>query len=84
LWRLALLPHKPAVVAAILFTSVLFSTAHYIGPGADQFTTFSFLFRAIAGAFFAALFVLRGFGITAGCHAAYDILVGILLVTQTG
>ena len=27
--------------------------------------------------FFSLLFVLRGFGIAAGAHAGYDILVGI-------
>ena len=31
------------------------------------------------GLFFAVLFVLRGFGITVGSHAAYDVLVGVLL-----
>jgi hypothetical protein len=29
--------------------------------------------------FFAAVFLMRGFGITVGCHAAYDLLVGVLL-----
>jgi hypothetical protein len=33
----------------------------------------------VAGLFFSALFVLRGFGITVGTHAAYDLLVGLLL-----
>ena len=28
--------------------------------------------------FFGVLFLLRGFGITAGTHAAYDVLVGLL------
>jgi hypothetical protein len=40
---------------------------------------FSFVFRATAGVFFAGLFVVRGFGITVGSHAAYDLLVGILI-----
>jgi hypothetical protein len=31
----------------------------------------------VAGVFFALLFLYRGFGITAGTHALYDILVGI-------
>jgi hypothetical protein len=29
--------------------------------------------------FFATLFFVRGFGITAGCHALYDVMVGVLL-----
>lgn len=77
-FRLLLLPARPAAMLAVLCTSLAFSLAHYIGPAADQFLLFSFVFRALAGLFFAALFVLRGFGITAGCHAAYDVLVGVL------
>ena len=64
---------------ALLATSLLFSAAHYVGPAADTFSLFSFTFRLLAGLFFAVLFVIRGFGVTAGCHAAYDVLVGVLL-----
>jgi Type II CAAX prenyl endopeptidase Rce1-like len=79
LLRSVLIPRKMAVVLTVLATSLLFSAAHYVGPAADQFTMFSFTFRALAGVFFAALFVFRGFGITVGSHAAYDLLVGILI-----
>ncbi len=68
-----------AAVLAILSTSLAFAIAHYVGVSADHFTAFGFTFRALAGAFFAALFWLRGFGIAVGCHAAYDVLVGVLL-----
>lgn len=77
--RVLLIPGKIAMVLAVIATSLLFSAAHYVGPAADQFTLFSFTFRAVAGLFFAILFVLRGFGITAGCHAAYDLMVGVVL-----
>ena len=43
---------------------------------------FSFVFRTIAGMFFAALFFLRGFGITVGAHAAYDVIVGAVLISE--
>lgn len=39
-----------------------------------------FLFRAGAGAFFAGLFRFRGFGVAAGAHSVYDIVVGIVMV----
>lgn len=81
LFRLLYVPHKQAAVVSIIITSLVFSVAHYVGPSADQFSAFSFTFRVFAGLFFAALFVLRGFGITAGCHAAYDVLVGVLLAS---
>ena len=80
--RLLLLPDKAATLIAVLLTSLLFSLAHYIGPGGDQFNYFSFVFRTMAGLFFSALFVIRGFGITVGSHAAYDVLVGVLLRTS--
>ncbi len=89
LFRLALLPlvaaalrwagctPRQALVGAIVATSVLFSAAHYIGPQGQALEISSFLFRLIAGAFFAVLFTYRGFGVAAGTHALYDILVGL-------
>jgi len=92
LFRLMLLPiafslfarsrlSRPARLAwAIGITSVIFSLAHYdfITPGGYSFDWYSFTFRFAAGAFFACLFVMRGFGVTAGTHACYDILVELL------
>jgi membrane protease YdiL (CAAX protease family) len=43
---------------------------------------FGFAFRTIAGIFFAALFYWRGFGITVGCHALYDVVVGVILMNR--
>ena len=43
---------------------------------------FGFVFRTLAGMFFAALFFLRGFGITVGAHAAYDVIVGAVLIPE--
>ncbi len=62
---------------AVLITSIVFSTAHYIGPLGDTFDLHSFAFRVLAGVFFATLFLVRGFGIAAGTHAAYDMIVGL-------
>jgi hypothetical protein len=39
---------------------------------------YGFLFRGLAGAAFGTLFVLRGFGVTVGTHACYDVLVGFM------
>lgn len=43
---------------------------------------FGFAFRALAGLAFGALFCARGFGIAMGTHALYDLVVGIVLVTE--
>jgi len=67
-----------AWAVAVVAASLLFSTAHYIGPYGERLNWFSFLFRFVAGAFFSVLFLYRGFGIAAGAHAGYDILVGLL------
>jgi membrane protease YdiL (CAAX protease family) len=79
-WRILLLPHRPAACMAVVASSLLFAAAHYVGPTGEAFAPFTFTFRAFAGVFFAVLFVLRGFGVAAGTHAAYDLLVGVILV----
>jgi membrane protease YdiL (CAAX protease family) len=71
------LPAWAGTLIAVLASSVLFSAAHYVG-GREPLAWFSFLFRFIAGIFFALLFLYRGFGITAAAHAGYNILVGIV------
>ena len=63
---------------AVLVGATVFSAVHYVGPYGDRLTVYSFVFRMIAGVFFSALYLLRGFGITAWTHALYDVF---LLVT---
>lgn len=43
---------------------------------------FGFCFRTLAGMFFAVLYFLRGFGITVGAHAMYDVFVGVVLIGE--
>ena len=74
--RLAGYGDRASWLAAVVLTSLLFSTAHYLGPVADSFALLSFVFRFVAGAFFCLLFVYRGFGVTVGAHALYDVFVG--------
>lgn len=63
------------ITGALLATSLFFAAAHYVGPFGEAWELHSFAFRFVAGGFFAVLFVYRGFGIAAGTHALYDILV---------
>ena len=65
----------PAGVVAVGLGALVFSAFHYIGPFADPLEAGSFTFRLIAGIFFSALFVARGFGITAWTHALYDVFL---------
>ena len=69
---------KVKVIGAVALTSLAFSAAHYIGPYGEQLVAYTFIFRFMAGMFFAMLFVHRGFGIAAGTHALYDIFVGFV------
>lgn len=55
--------------------ALLFSAFHYVGSLGEPFQVQSFVFRAIAGLAFSALYLTRGFGITAWTHALYDIFV---------
>jgi len=72
---------RPGLAAflAALATSLAFSIAHYVGPAGEPFRMFTFVFRTVAALFFALLFILRGFGIAVGTHAAYDLIVGLML-----
>ena len=70
--------HGNAIILAVAFSAALFSAHHHIdfwsGRHTEAFELTRFLFRTIAGVYFAALFSVRGFGITAGTHAFYDII----------
>jgi Type II CAAX prenyl endopeptidase Rce1-like len=88
LFRLMLVPtfytilrvlQTPQVLAsswAVTASAFLFALAHHAGMPGEAFTWYAFIFRWLAGVFFAWVFVLRGFGIAVGTHTAYDILVG--------
>ncbi len=81
LWliRLVGVPELPAVALAVLLSALAFAAAHHVGPGSEPFGHAVFFFRTLAGVYFALLFQLRGFGIAAGAHACYDILVGVAM-----
>lgn len=61
-----------AGVFATIVGALIFSAFHYIGPYGDPFRLTSFTFRAISGVAFSALYLTRGFGITAWTHSLYD------------
>lgn len=78
------LSHSNAIVSSVLISAALFSAHHHIivldgqvGRSA-AFNWAEFGFRTMAGVYFAGLFALRGFGITAGTHAFYDIIATLI------
>jgi len=66
-----------AVLLAAGASALLFSAAHHIGPYGQTYSNYLFLFRLIAGLYFALLFQTRGFGIAVGAHACYNLMVSI-------
>lgn len=64
-----------AGTSAAIAGALIFSAFHYIGPYGDPWQVYSFVFRTIAGLFFSALYLTRGFGMTAWTHALYDVFL---------
>ena len=71
---------KNSIIISVLVSATLFSAHHHIDflsgqlNQTDIFNWTEFGFRTIAGVYFAVLFAIRGFGITAGTHAFYDVI----------
>lgn len=73
-----------AVIISVLISAILFSVHHHFfyvnghfGQG-EPFVWLTFIFRMMAGIYFAVIFAVRGFGIVAGVHAFYDIIAAML------
>ena len=64
-----------SAIIAILFSAVLFSLFHYLGPFGDIFTYKSFYIRTWAGIFLGSLYLFRGLGITVYTHIFYDMAI---------
>jgi len=81
---------RRSVVFSVLISAALFSAHHHIffvngsfGVG-EVFTVARFMFRTLAGVYFAILFAIRGFGITAGTHAFYNIIAAVINARLAG
>jgi membrane protease YdiL (CAAX protease family) len=73
-----LTPVQAKLLAAVV-SALLFAVAHNVGPQGETFVGAVFVFRSLAGLYFCCLFEMRGFGIAVGAHAAYDVLVGVVM-----
>jgi len=78
------LSYSNSIVFSILVSAALFSAYHHIDFFSWQlypigsFNWAEFSFRTVAGVYFAVVFAIRGFGITAGTHIFYDIFATLL------
>ena len=75
------LPKLWAYLGMVAISALSFALYHYLG--AESFSWRSLAFRTIAGVYFAGLFLIRGFGVTAFSHSAYDMFVIYLRLAAT-
>jgi hypothetical protein len=78
LLRLVGLGHRTAMAAAFAVSSVLFSAAHHLGALGDPWSFQVFVYRALAGLLFAAIFYYRSLAHAAYTHAIYDVYVMVI------
>jgi hypothetical protein len=78
-FNMAELPRRWSIGLAVLASALLFAGAHNMGPRGEAFECPLFIFRTLAGAYFAWIYCVRGFGIAVGAHAGYDVLVELFV-----
>lgn len=72
---------RATLVISLLVTSAAFALYHHVGGAELEMRPL--LFRGLAGVWLGLTFVARGFGLAAGTHAAYDVLIVTVAVTAT-
>ena len=78
------LGHDKSVIVSVAVSALFFSLHHHIYPlngqleSGEVFQWSAFIFRTFAGVYFASLFAVRGFAVTAGTHAFYNIIAALL------
>ena len=75
-WLLAgAMDEKQAWVVAVIVSSLVFSLAHHVGPHGEPFVFAAFVYRSLAGLFFALVYQIRGLAVAVWTHAIYDVYV---------
>ncbi len=75
------LPHRVGAAAAVAISALAFSLYHFPSLSFGQWTTGDWaqcVFYTFGGVFLALVYILRGFGIAAGTHALYNVLITLL------
>ncbi len=67
------LPRRAAAITAIVATALAFAFYHDLRLPDGSFDLARFAFLTVAGAYFGAIYLLRGFGVAVGVHVVYDI-----------
>lgn len=75
------LPETWGAAAAVVLSALAFGLYHFTNLNVREWTGYDWarcFFYTCAGVFLAIIYVMRGFGIVAGTHAMYDILMALL------
>lgn len=72
------LPRSGSAVFIMLISAALFAYQHHPPLGAEPFNARNFMFRTAAGMYLSGIFVFRGFGIAAGCHSFYNVILNTI------
>jgi len=60
---------------AVLISSVVFAGFHYLDIFGEEFLRSTFVFRCVSGLVLAALFLIRGVGVTVYTHSFYNLFL---------
>ncbi len=74
------LPVFWTTVFGVLASAVLFAAHHHPPVGSEPFAAPRFIFRTLAGIYLGVIFIWRGYGVAAGTHVAYNVVVVSLTV----
>ena len=74
----------PTLAIAIAVSALLFAIYHPLRDATGAVDRRRLAFFLVAGAWFATLYALRGFGIAVGAHAGYDVAVTLLAGASDG
>ena len=64
---------RVSVPVVIVLSALAFAACHFTPIGSEAFAWRHFLQLALAGVYLAIVFVWRGLGVAAGCHAAFNL-----------
>jgi hypothetical protein len=79
----ARLARVPAVIAALVGSAFLFAAAHLdvvvglVASGGEPYDGARFAWRLLAGVLLAGLYLWRGFGVAAWCHAFFNLALAL-------
>ena len=71
--------HKTGIIIAVVLSSLAFAWHHNEVVSPTGINWRLAIFYTLAGAYFAMLFIARGFGIAVGAHLMYDLLVLVVM-----